>query len=301
MRQLARFTVFYLAFVSLSLHATEYRFVQIDVPHSDYTETNGVNARGDIVGMYVDSDGVSHSFVLRKGLFTTIDVPGATETLAARGINARGDIVGGFHDADFNRHGYLLSDGRFTRVDFPGATVTYMSGINNAGDVMGGYFDAQGNNATFLRQDGVFRVVNVPGGFMANVRSVQDNGRVMVGSVYLKRDGGARGFISAKPGEFKLIEYPGLSVPCTGVRSINQRGDLVGGFAYVDTVDQCFGSVSPDAEQHGFLLREGHFSRLDFPRSTGTDAFGINDDGVIVGRFIDQEGSTHGFKAVPRD
>jgi len=41
-----------------------------------------------------------------RGTFTTINVLGATETLA-RGINAAGQIVGSFRDARHTALGYL--------------------------------------------------------------------------------------------------------------------------------------------------------------------------------------------------
>jgi probable HAF family extracellular repeat protein len=31
-----------------------------------YTQTNGINDRGDIVGFYVDADGVAHGFLMSK-------------------------------------------------------------------------------------------------------------------------------------------------------------------------------------------------------------------------------------------
>ena len=278
-------------------HAADYLFSQIHVPDSDSTEANGINARGHIVGGYVDSNGISHGFLLRNGVFKTIDVPGALETLAARSINARGDIVGGFLDSDFVRHGFLLSDGKFTQIDYPGSTGTYMSGINNAGDVTGGYFKVNGTNGTFIRKNGKFYRVHVPGGSAPNVRAAQDNGRVLVGSVLMDFDGGFHGFVRRKPAEFELIDLPSLSVPCGGVRSINQRGDMVGGFAYLDSIDECY---RPDHDRHGFLLRDGHFKVIDYPGSAVTDAFSINDDRVIVGQYIDKQGNSYGFQALPK-
>lgn len=294
MRQISKLTAFCLAVSSL-LFAADYRFVKINVPGSVETQANGINARGDIVGSYIDADGISHGFLSRKGVFTTIDVPGATETLAARGINARGDIVGNFNSG-FARHGYLLSDGQFTQIDYPGASHTVVERINNAGDITGLWFDALENTSGFIRKDGKFHNVSIPGGISENVRAAQDNGRVLVGSVVMNFDNGFRGFISRKTGEFELIEYPGLSVPCTGVRSINQRGDMVGAVAYVNAVDECY---PPFDEQHGFLLRDDRFTVIDFPGSPSTDAMCINDDGVIVGRYTDRNSSLRGFKAVP--
>ena len=67
------------------------------------------NRRGEIVGDSIDSSGNFHGFLLRHGDFTTIDIPGATET-DANAINSRGEvIVGDFTDSGGNTHGYLLS------------------------------------------------------------------------------------------------------------------------------------------------------------------------------------------------
>jgi uncharacterized membrane protein len=138
--------------------------------------------------------------------------------------------------------------------------------------------------------------VNVPGAADEFVRSAQDNGRVLVGTSTTSADGGSRGFIRWKLGNFELIEYPGLSIPCSGARFINQRRDILGSFAYINAVDECY---PPFVEQHGFLLRDGQFTLIDFPGTQVTDAFAINDDGVIVGRYTDRNGRNRGFKAVP--
>jgi uncharacterized membrane protein len=55
--------------------------------------TTGINRCGDIVGWFQDPAGIIHGFLLSEGSFTTIDVPGATHTVALE-INARGQIVG---------------------------------------------------------------------------------------------------------------------------------------------------------------------------------------------------------------
>ena len=68
----------------------------------------GINPEGDVVGDYFAEDISQHGFLLSKGKFTTIDVPGAGATVAAD-INPRGDIVGCYQDSSFNTHGFLLS------------------------------------------------------------------------------------------------------------------------------------------------------------------------------------------------
>ena len=79
-------------------------FTTIDLPGATDTLAIGINARGQIVGLYVA--GGTHGFLLDKGNFTTIDVPGA-EATEAFGINARGQIVG-VYSAGGIGHGFVL-------------------------------------------------------------------------------------------------------------------------------------------------------------------------------------------------
>src|SRR5947209_10220271 len=137
MRQAIKATLFCLALSSL-LFAADYHFAKIDFPDAAITRATGINARGDIVGRYDDANGVTHGFLLRKGLFSTIDFPNAS-LAAARAINARGDMVGRIQFEDGNDHGFLLRDGHFTQVDFPNAITTTPRGINNAGDITGNH------------------------------------------------------------------------------------------------------------------------------------------------------------------
>lgn len=295
MRQIIKLTLFCLAFSPL-LFAADYRFVKIDVPNAVSTDARGINARGDIVGRYTDANDVSRGFLWRQGVFTSIDVPNAEVTLGAKAINARGEIVGNFLDAGFVQHGYLLREGQFTQIDYPGASNANAFGINNAGDLTGFHFDAVESGSGFILRDGVFHNVHVPGALSTGVSFAQDNGRVLVGGAVMRSDGGGNhGFVRIKPGDFQLIDFPGTSLPCTAAQWINQRGDIVGFFTFIDNLEDCTGENT-----HGFLLRDGQYRQIDFPGSVDTKVFAINDDGVLVGNFTDRRGNTHGFKAVPR-
>jgi hypothetical protein len=207
------------------LFAADYRFVKIDFPDAAATIASGINARGDIVGRYDDVNGVTHGFLLHKGVFSTIDFPQASLT-APRAINARGDIAGWIQFEDGIEQGFLLHDGQFTQIDFPHTTSTTPRGINNAGDITGNYPNPNCGDCEsgFILRDGVFNDVHIPGGFTSDIWSAQDNGQVMVGDAAMKPDFALHGFIRDKRGEFHLIDFPGLSVPCTGPRWINERG-----------------------------------------------------------------------------
>jgi uncharacterized membrane protein len=299
MRQIAKMFVFCLAFSSL-LFAADYRFVRIDFPNAAATAVGSINARGDVSGKYDDVSGVTHGFLLRKGVFSTIDFPDASFT-SARAMNARGDIAGRIHDANGNDHGFLLHDGHFTQINYPGATATVGRGINNAGDITGNHVDSAGNESGFILQDGKFHNVQAPHSFGSicgtDVWMAADNGRLAVGDFCDNRDQSLHGYLRDRAGEFRNIDFPsGGTFPCTSAHYINERGDITGYYGVADTADECFNGT-----YHGFVLREGKYIAIDFPGADFTVAHAINDDRVIVGFYFDRQGVSHGFKAVPKD
>src|SRR5262245_17341944 len=95
--------------------STAQTFTRIDFPGALQTVPNGINARGDIVGEYLDGNLDGHGFLLRNGIYTTIDVPGAIRTGVAA-INASGDVVGYFIDSA-GQHGFVLRKGEITIVE----------------------------------------------------------------------------------------------------------------------------------------------------------------------------------------
>src|SRR5215472_7204635 len=59
-----------------SVVGESYNFTTIDFPGATQTIANGLNDHGDIVGRYLDSNGVFHGYLLSGGTFTTLDPPG---------------------------------------------------------------------------------------------------------------------------------------------------------------------------------------------------------------------------------
>jgi hypothetical protein len=83
-------------------------------------------------------------FLLDRGRYTTLEVPGATVETGAGGINNRGQIVG-FTASDLateTARGFLLAKGArgpFTPISFPGAPSTVALGLNDRGQITGAY------------------------------------------------------------------------------------------------------------------------------------------------------------------
>ncbi len=48
----------------------------------------------------------------------------------------------------------------------------------------------------------------------------------------------------------------------------------------------------------GFVYAKGKFTPVNFPKSNGTEATGINDKGEVVGLYFDSANLTHGFSKI---
>ncbi|MBI3684559.1 MAG: hypothetical protein HY235_29660 [Acidobacteria bacterium] len=107
--------------------------------------------------------------------FTTIDYPGATQTIV-RKINDSGDIAGGFRDANNVLHGFLLSGGKFTEINYPGASATIVNGINNRGDMVGTYSGTAG--LAFLLRQGEFTPLTCPDSDSFQANAINSSGDV---------------------------------------------------------------------------------------------------------------------------
>jgi uncharacterized membrane protein len=282
-----------LAILPAAQSQTKYHYARIDPPNSTQTVTRGVNAHGDILGSYIDADGVGHDFIMRDGTFTNIEYPGGVAA-GALAMNARGDIAGNLDDSD-GSHGFVLSRGVLTKVDYPGAVWTSAFAINNSGDVTG-QFGTSGKVGSFILRNGVFHNIRISEGDDF-ARGAEDNGKVFVGDVVLASDLTVHGFLQGTAG-VQLLDPPGMIVPCSHARGINERGDVAGAFAIVSSNDEC--AAHPPA--HGFVrMKAGEYAIIDAPGSHDTFVFGINDDGVVVGAGTDKDGIIHGFKAVPQN
>jgi hypothetical protein len=84
-------------------------FTPIEFPGSGGTfgtQSNGINNRGDIVGLYSDPADNGHGFLLHEGQYTSIDFPGEPFT-ECHCINDRGVITGLYQDAAGISHGFI--------------------------------------------------------------------------------------------------------------------------------------------------------------------------------------------------
>ena len=126
-------------------------FTTFNVPNDDPklgTVASGINDRGDIVGNYVNMQGIRLGFLWRQGAYTTLRVSDANFTVAS-GTNNSGTVVGSYGNAQ-PEHGFVWKNGVYTKVDVPGAKTTSISSINAQGEIAGTYDDAEGVTHGFV-------------------------------------------------------------------------------------------------------------------------------------------------------
>jgi hypothetical protein len=128
---------------------SQYSYQTFNVPDSPWTDIDGINDRGNIVGSYI-AQGVTHGFVLSGDddhgfllsgdQYTIFDFPGDDMDTVAYGIDDSGDIVGSYYGRQIGQHGFILSEGVYTTIDPPDSHRTLALGINNSGVIAGMFF-----------------------------------------------------------------------------------------------------------------------------------------------------------------
>jgi probable HAF family extracellular repeat protein len=226
--------------------------------------------------------------------FTTIDFPGAPQTVL-NNINAPGQIVGFYGPGTVNigvpAHGFLLDKGTFSTIDFPGANYTVPSASNPRGEIVGFYLDSGGLYHGFVLNRGTYTSVDAPFPGAAGTTLLGPfNPQGQIVGLYTAPSGLLGGFL-LEGGVFTLLpQFPG-SISTTP-NGINASGDITGIWM-------------PDRNTlHSFLLVRGSFTRLEDPEAgnctgavycTTTFVTAINDHDQIVGWFVKDDGTTHGF------
>lgn len=274
-----------LALLVGAIHADPpFQFSSIDFPGAVLTNAQGINAEGDVVGIYADTSGKQHGYLLRNGIFSTIDFPGATLT-NARGISPDGDIVGSYSTSVGTQppatiHGFLLSEGNYSEVQFPGHLGTIAQRITANGDILGCLHDTDLMSTMygFTRTAGAYS--SVPGVQASMNNGATPDGNHIVGLYTDMMTGVTHGY-TIDFGTFTSFDVPG-SIQTNGW-DMNPEGDIVG--VFVDT----------NKRVHGFLRSDGDYTSIDYPGAAATRAFGINPERDVVGAYVDSANKTHGF------
>ncbi len=246
-----------------------------------------INQRGDVVGEFIDSNGVTRAFVrFSDGSFSDPivdpnDTVGFTE---GRGINNSGTVDGDYLDSADILHSFFLSGGTFTEYDVPGAVNTNLLSINDPGVFTGGFDDGSGIFQGFVGRGGTIRSFSVPGALSTFAYEINNSKQLAVG-YYIDASGILHGYYRDANGALHFPIDPPGSV-ATVLFGLNNRNWVVGRYA------------DSSGATHGlFFTQPNNFFTFDFPGSTFTSLNGITSQGIICGRYVDASGIAHGFLA----
>lgn len=285
----------------------------IHYPGSASTAARGINNRGDIVGTYscptactnphtgeVSTPGI-HGFLLRDGVYTRIDVPGASGTVV-RGIGAQGTVVGHYSAAGVT-HGFAYADGNYVYpIDVPAelfdnpsspARHTLPVRISPQGDIVGCIHEGTQTMTTmhgFLLRNGEFTILATPHyeGDTSRDPDTMNNGVGATGAIvgFYFSDGVS--YVADQRGIVFTFTFEDERF--TLAWDVNARGDIVGVVG-----DNQAMTVGVPVNARGFLrTADGGELRLAVNGATNTQVFGINDRRQIVGQYTDHTG-TRGF------
>jgi hypothetical protein len=282
MRFIRMFALGLLLLVSASFSSAQ-TFTTIDFPGAGGTYPGGINNLGDVIGSYVDADGLAyHAFLLSGGTYTPIDI-GATATLAG-GINDSGEIVGQYYDSSGVEHGFLLQGQNVTTVDYPGAAQTFPWAINNSGVIAGYYIDSVGANHGFTDNAGTWTSIDVPGAWATHVFAINDLGDV--GGWY----NAGTGFVISQ-GRLRVLKDGQLDV--YEVTGINNHRQVIGTARGNGTRSNRNQAVVYSA---GTYIKLKNLSTYNPPYMTGV---AVNDNDAAVGAYQDAQFVVHGYLRTP--
>lgn len=220
-------------------------------------------------------------------VLATVDYPGPGNSTTVQGINDLGDVAGYFEDTTGVIRSFIrYADGTFSDpIVEPNDNghVTVAKDINNSGDICGYYFssDPYYPYRGFILANTTFTEYG-PGGSDYYLTGINDAGDfcATLDFHYL-----VEGLLQLADGGQVYFNVGNSAQP----NALNAHTGIAGNYG--------------DSENgvHGFLRgTEFFYTRIhqpvDYPGATQTFLLGLNDGGrVIVGRYVDSIGGTHGL------
>jgi hypothetical protein len=272
--------------LTLSALPAQAALQSVNVPNATETDCNDINTANIVVGFFIDTGGVSHGFVLINKKFTTVDVPGSTATLLY-GINNHNEAVGWYTDSSGVTHGMIVNSKlKVTTIDPPGAATTNAWSINDAGEVVGAYIDSGGVYHGFTLVGSTYTTFDAPNGSILTEFTGINNKGVKVG-IFDDSTGVEHGFALVGT-TFTQIDDPNADGVTTATDRVNDSDEYVG-----------LWGTNTAGPFSGYHAKNNVFTTITFPGSFETRTRGINNAGIVVGRYTDQSGVIHGYAGTP--
>ena len=260
------------------------------LPGTTIIDLAGINNFNEIVGSaFPNSADQPVGFELSKSTVSDIAYPGVTSTHPT-GINDAGEVAGYWEGTGVLDGGFFLQDNvylSFAEGHICGTTLcdTAIYGINNLGDFVG-YWKPT-NNGFFLQAyvdiGGVLTNVTVPSVFGSAFMTGIDNHSAKAVGNYYDVDSRQHGLIYNVATK-TLTHADFLGALETILGGINVKGAISG-----------FDIDSAGAEHAVVQACGGQWASYDFPGARSTQAYGINDNGIMAGSYTDSTLNVHGL------
>ncbi len=215
-------------------------------------------------------------------------------------INSAGTIAGYFGNGTTNPNkGYTLAppygQTNYTNENFPGSIQTQVTGINNSGLTVGFWADALvgPNNFGFVDNAGTFTSVQNPSTPTTGTKTNQllgVNNNNQAAGFYVDGTGVAHGYIyNIGSKTFSAVPNPGVAgQPNVTATGINDHG-WISGFTEDSALTMATGFLDIGGVDKTYEFKQGGFT------STFTQFFGLNNNGLAVGDYVNSTGGTEGF------
>ena len=278
----------------------------VEHPGALETYTDFVNARGSIVGSFVDADGKYEAYVrIPDGKFLSLHFrrtadlnpteTGELEYIFVHGISDVGVMVARAKATGGIPRTYFGSTEGLHELQFPGSVSTEGYNINQDGSIVGHYMSTDGRIRGFIAKlepvaaelpdlptvvpDYSFETVDVEGVDFLELTASSDF-EDYAGNT--RRADGKTIAFTLIDGVFSTYDFPGSQN--TYFYALGNNGQAAG--YYEDS----------DGLHHGVILADGELQQYDFPDAVETEIFGISDTtGALTGNFIDASGVRRGF------
>ena len=167
-----------------------------DVPGpagATFSIANGINDKGDIVGVFIDNNGV-HGFLFSGGKYKTINVPGSVFT-DVMGINNAGHMVMYWVSPSGVNNTSIYDGKTYKTINVPGAAISYAAGLNNENDVSYFWLDGAGQTHSALLHQGTIFKFDYPKAVGSFAWGINDKSEI-VGGYQLTNNGNVSGYVA---------------------------------------------------------------------------------------------------------
>jgi probable HAF family extracellular repeat protein len=258
-----------------ALRPDDPRLNDLDTPPDAWSSAYAINASGVVVGAHMRPDGGTRAFVAdpHAGVTEDLGTFGGNWTVAY-GVNASGTIVGGSRDtAGAMRAFRYRADVGMQSLGTLGGNSSQAFAINDDGIVVGESRTLAGQMHAFRWAGGTMEDLGTLGGAISRARAINASGLITGNAA--TPTGDEHGFLF-EPG----VGMVSLGAPAGGFASgegINGKGHVVGWW------------MDADYKEHAFLWtpETGLVDLNTLVALPAGDrlaaAYGINDDGQIVG------------------